>query len=185
MLKVYSYQDLIVDDEKYIWKRFNKITMARKAKIITLQELKEKVESELIKNDMLDPYEYPSRIENDLKKVEFDHENVSYSTGDGYCGYPCGYEVLENGLPVLFVNAGGDWENPVCYCIYWDGKNLRAYIPEDGNEYNKSTGKAWGNGEFDWDDESEEAAMEQKMSEGTDGDPELIRKDVMNRIQII
>ena len=132
-------------------------------------------------------YNLPSKIQKDIAKVQFDFENYNLGTADpnykseyardyeGYCGYPVGIEVLENGLPVLFVNAGGDWENPICFCIYFDGKELRGYVPSDGNVYNKKEKRAYG---------SEELEECDDIDELPDGDADLIRKDVMKRIQI-
>ncbi len=96
--------------------------MPRYAPAITLDQLKSLCNQKLgIGTEDFDPYEFPAYIQNDLSKVQFDLENwrignadPNYSKypsdHDGLRGYPCGYEVLPNGLPVLFVNAGGDWE---------------------------------------------------------------------------
>ena len=62
--------------------------------------------------------------------------------------YPYGYEVLENGMPCLFVQAGGDWEFPICFVIYYDGSKLRGYIPSDGNLWNRKFKSAFGNDEY-------------------------------------
>ncbi|MDB5036981.1 MAG: hypothetical protein JWQ35_509 [Bacteriovoracaceae bacterium] len=45
------------------------------------------------------------------------------------------------------MTAGGDWENPVFFIIYWDGKALRGYIPTKGNLWNTDTKQAYGNDE--------------------------------------
>lgn len=42
---------------------------------------------------------------------------------------------------------GGDWETPVFFIVYWDGKEFRAYIPKDGNAWNTDNHKAYGNHE--------------------------------------
>lgn len=155
----------------------------------------------------------------DLKKVEFDFEN--YETGineddpahqqeiltskitRGFMNYPCGYYVLPNNMPVLFINAGGDWETPICFAIYFDGKKLRGYIPKAGNIWNRKNKSAFGN------DEDEDVAgnvalleeaqdwmapemFQQYMKAGTEShdfhedcsSKEAIFKDVMERIVI-
>lgn len=57
---------------------------------------------------------------------------------------------MDNGFTFLGVTAGGDWEEPVFFIIYFDGKGLRGYIPENGNTYNKITKTAFGSeGESD------------------------------------
>ena len=158
----------------------------RYATKITLERFKEICERFLFDEEKsFDPYNLSPQMEKDLSKIEFDFENYalgnaekSYyefhkvypSSYEGFCNYPCGYEVLSNGLPVLFVNAGGDWEYPICFCIYYDGKRLRAYIPTEGNVFNRDLKSAYGNN-----DDKEEF-------EEIKGDPEKIRNDVMNRI---
>lgn len=147
--------------------------MSRYAKLISLDELKAKVEP-LVESDEF-PYELPSQIEKDLSKVNFDFENTNFI--DGYEGYPCGWEVLPNGLPVLFVNAGGDWEQPICFILYWDGKKIRGYIPEDGNIFNKEQRCAYGSE----DNDEEEIDFENLPKV----DPTAIRNDIMRRIVIL
>jgi len=165
--------------------------MSRFATKITLDELKSKLEKYLGGEEYWEfPYNLPNKIiESDLAKVNFDFENWDVGNASqnydeyptdhqGFNGYPCGYEVLENGMPVLFVNAGGDWECPICFCIYWDGKALRGYIPKDGNVYNVKEKCAYGSeesGNFDEDTD---------IDDKPNGDPVKIRLDVMSRIQI-
>ena len=86
-------------------------------------------------------------IEKDLSKVEFDTENVMMTTKDMNhdCKLIGDYQTLDNGLTYLGVVAGGDWERPIFFIIYWDGKKLRGYIPKDGNVWNYTTKQAYGN----------------------------------------
>lgn len=156
--------------------------MARKAKLVTLDFLKEKLKYLLEEEDDNGdefPYNLPKKMEKDLSKIKFDFENYEYGEY-GYMNYPCGYEVLENGLPVLFVNAGGDWETPICFIIYWDGSDLRAYIPNNGNVYNRKEKCAYGS---ENDPEAYEEEMEEAEEKGCNADE--IRKDIINRIEII
>lgn len=162
--------------------------MSRFAVPITMDEFKQKCEKHFnISKNGFDPYNFSNQIKSDLSKVNFDFENYTignaepmyekYPTEYGsYNNYPVGYQTLKNGLPVLFVNAGGDWEFPICFCIYWDGKKMRAYIPEDGNVFNKKERCAYGS-EDDWENPIDQDEL-------PDGDPEKILNDVMNRIQI-
>ena len=53
-------------------------------------------------------------------------------------------KIGKNGVPYLWVMAGGDSENPVSGMIYWDGKDIRAYIPTYGNPYNRKQKAAYG-----------------------------------------
>jgi hypothetical protein len=162
--------------------------MARKAVLITIDELKEKCEDILnIKSEEFDPYEnFTELIQKDLSKINFTFENWGFggaeyvhnpayiSSCESHIGYETGYKTLENGLPVLFGTGGGDWEEPISFCIYWDGKNLRAYIPKKGNVYNKKEKCAYG---------SEEIGEVVEETEETP-DIQLIREDIMNRIKI-
>jgi hypothetical protein len=128
--------------------------MSRKAPIITLDELKLKM-SKYIKSyddptygdDEEFPWNLPSiAIDNDLTKIEFDFENCCIGeNNENYEGYPCGYKVLPSGIPVLLVNAGGDWEFPICFALYFDGKSIRGYIPTEGNVFDKKNKSAYGN----------------------------------------
>lgn len=88
-------------------------------------------------------------VQDDLSNsgVGFDCENFTAEPGEyDMNGFEPGYGSLPNGVPVLWVGAGGDWEGPVAFCVYIgvDG-TLRAYVPKDGNVYNRETGKAYGN----------------------------------------
>jgi predicted heme/steroid binding protein len=75
-------------------------------------------------------------VQGDLK-IEFDFENTDVEK----------IVTLESGVTVAVVSAGGDWEVPLCFAFYYDGKQFRAYIPKDGNPYNRSTRTAYGNDE--------------------------------------
>jgi hypothetical protein len=162
--------------------------MARKAPIITLDEFKTKI-GKYIKsyndpsyddNDEEFPYNLPEKVNSDLAKIEFDFEN--YSVGDanpnyedkGYSGYPCGYKILPSGIPVLLVNSGGDWEFPICFALYHDGKGLRGYIPNDGNVFDKKNKSAYGNSEEEIEDEDLQKLV----------NPEAIMADINSRIEV-
>jgi hypothetical protein len=91
-------------------------------------------------------------IQRDLSKVEFDFENVEMI--DGYSIIPesdrpkiMGFQELPNGFSFLGITAGGDWELPVFFIIYWDGHKLRGYIPTKGNIWNPINDSAVGNNE--------------------------------------
>lgn len=109
---------------------------------ISIKELKEKIEKCYDGNR----YSYKTltpTVEKDLNKVKFDCENLYAESDDS--DIFLGYQTLSNGLTYLGIYAGGDWETPLYFIIYWDGKKLRGYIPEDGNLYNTDTKKAYGN----------------------------------------
>jgi len=77
-------------------------------------------------------------------KVRFDTENSDSDNGSHY-GNLVGFHTLDNGFSFLGFAAGGDWEAPVFFLIYWDGKKLRGYVPTKGNVFNTDTMQAFGN----------------------------------------
>jgi hypothetical protein len=89
------------------------------------------------------------KVKKDLAKVTFDGENEYIIPRDFDVRKHdiIGINTLPNGMVFNGVMAGGDWEQPIFYIIYWDGKSLRGYIPTDGNPYNRSTKMAYGNDE--------------------------------------
>lgn len=97
-------------------------------------------------------YELPKKVGDDLNKVVFDWENHTLHFDEeknkfdnkNFANYEVGYKELKPGFHTFFVNAGGDWEYPICFILYWDGSSIRAYIPEEGNVYNKTYKTAYG-----------------------------------------
>ena len=82
------------------------------------------------------------KVAKDLDKIYMDFENVMVED----------ILVADNGVPVVRMIIGGDWEIPVQAFLYWDGKALRGYIPTYGNTFNRYCKSAMG-------------------SEGEDGEP--------------
>lgn len=142
-------------------------TAAKKPKgrvfaVLSIDELKTKldesarrsgeVEDEDIEAQNFSSYPLTSltpAIEKDLSKVQFDTENMDIESGYGtqVGASLVGFQTLENGLSFLGVTAGGDWELPLFFILYWDGKALRGYIPTEGNPWNTSQKAAYGNNE--------------------------------------
>jgi len=98
-----------------------------------------------------------SKVTDDLSKIVVDSENVDisgdfnyhrdekdpdYSEKDNNIDL-LGYQVI-NGISFIGGAMGGDWEEPVYFIIYWDGKNLRGYIPTKGNTFNIECKAAFG-----------------------------------------
>lgn len=68
-------------------------------------------------------------------KIKFDFEN-------------CDFEYKNIGdFHFQLWWAGGDWQYSVGFIVYWDGDNIRAYIPKEGNCYNWQTKEALGEDE--------------------------------------
>jgi hypothetical protein len=91
--------------------------------------------------------ELTPKVESDLNKVDFDTENLEYEEDEGYANGKVGFRTLSNGLSILGVTSGGDWESPLYFILYFDGKELRGYIPTEGNVWNTDTYTAYGNNE--------------------------------------
>ena len=73
----------------------------------------------------------------DISKIDYDTENLGAE----------GKVESINVLTYLKCYAGGDWEDPILFFIYWDGSKFRGYIPTYGNAYNRKYKRAFGNGE--------------------------------------
>lgn len=148
------------------------------------------------------------KIEKDLSKFNFDGENYTTSKEDYWKHEETllGINTLENGLTFLGCIAGGDWEYPVFFIIYWDGKALRGYIPTYGNCVNLDFKTAFGSeGEYedldeevilkkpkynDYDRKKDDLSSYYLKCEGLteDDDPDInwdaVKKDIENRIII-
>jgi len=115
--------------------------MPRSFALISMDEFNRKFDSVTGENGLLDYRALENKVAKDLK-VDFDLENV----GENYIPKNIiGVHVLPNGLVYRGIMAGGDWEHPLFWIVYWDGRRLRAYIPTDGNPYNTDTMQAYGN----------------------------------------
>jgi len=115
------------------------------------------------------PWEMPSQLDKDLGKVNFDWENYTrFNDTSPYANYPwVGYKELIPGFHTFFMQAGGDWEFPVCFMLYWGEGQLRAYIPKDGNAWNKKEKCAYGDTHFE---------IEKQVNE------DKLRWDILHRI---
>ena len=168
--------------------------MARKFVAINKNELRYKIEKAWGTNTSR--YAWPEitpQVEKDLKKCEFDCENVCDHNGSfGPIGLT-GYVTLSNGFTFLGLAAGGDWEIPVFFIIYWDGFKLRGYIPTNGNPWNTTTKQAYGNSINNTDGKNLKKRYPAKYGLMTDEeadsnwdwqkfDPSLIEDDIKTRI---
>ena len=140
------------------------------------------------------------QIKKDLSKCNFDMENVAEEQTDFGPKELIGYHTLNSGLTFRGLCAGGDWEFPVFFIIYWDGQKLRGYIPKRGNPWNTDSGYPYGNpgeggNELEnginlkkrypdkfkgWDLEE----CNEFGSQHVDWDIELIKQDIMDRIKL-
>lgn len=170
--------------------------MPRYFEPVSIDKLREKIEG--VCDGLGDDYclgRLTPTIKKDLSKVSFDTENLEsdgkgYGSGEGLIGY----NRLPNGMSYLGIVAGGDWEVPVFFIIYWDGKSLRGYIPEDGNTWNTDTKKAYGNDlkadvkncKKRWPEQYKDVQEDSEDHYGSDLDPphdsQKILADIQSRI---
>jgi hypothetical protein len=140
-----------------------------------------------------------ARVKEDLSKIEFDLENVFIGkcyqydmqerkyTNEPDTNWPnkvMGLVTLENGLTFLGLVAGGDWECSLFFMIYWDGKQLRGYIPREGNPYNSSTKEAYGNADEADDEVNAKKRFGTIMWDTIDIQEDVIIADILQRIQL-
>lgn len=165
----------------------------RKAAKISIKELRKLIEHEIEKRqDRLNSLTYLTHvIENDLHgKVQFDTENEFCFEDDAREPWNqlLGYRQWGD-LTFLGGGSGGDWEMPVFWLIYYDGKKLRGYIPKDGNIWNYESKQALGN------DDCKDLEFVKNIgwwkeedwpgNDYFDGyDVEKIKQDVLNRIVV-
>lgn len=114
----------------------------------------------LKENNFYDGQGLTPEITKDLEVVNFCAENSEWEKDDAFsgCGSIVGVHTLPNGFTFFGFVAGGDWEIPLFYIIYWDGVRFRAYIPTDGNHFNTDTMTAYGS-------EGESSGMRNKDAE--------------------
>jgi hypothetical protein len=146
--------------------------------------------------------ELTAQVTKDVSKVYFSSENFGCFPEQGY-NNELGFHTLDNDFTYLGCMGGGDWEFPVFYIIYWDGKKLRGYVPTDGNMFNRSTMMAYGNdGESEKansrTDEEDAAIVYPKFADELKANPDMsmidsnnikwdnnrITTDIMNRINL-
>lgn len=77
------------------------------------------------------------KVEKDISKYDFDLENLDYIDT----------RTTSTGLDFIIFEAGGDWEFPLYFFVYYDGKDMRGYVPTRGNCMNISNKAAFKNGE--------------------------------------
>lgn len=148
--------------------------MSRVAPKITATELEAKIRSkvsdlgELIENQ---------KILKDLGKIQFDFENYAFDESDigGFTGM-LGFKTLDNGFSFLGGAAGGDWESPVYFIVYWDGKKLRGYVPEEGNTFNPKYRTAYGS-------EMESELYQFEISKLTDAEAEALDEKIQDEAE--
>ncbi len=138
--------------------------------------------------DSLIPEQYHGRLEQDLSVVIIADENVGWGDDNAGCCSGLyklvGFHTLPNGLTFLGIESSGDWEFPVFLIVYWDGNDLRGYVPKKGNVWNKTTNRAYGNDHTsDEEDLNEQAAkIHVKIThEEEDEERKLINDDMIQQ----
>ncbi|RDJ34980.1 MAG: hypothetical protein DWQ19_09100 [Crenarchaeota archaeon] len=113
---------------------------------ITPEELREKFNKKY--EDFHDFLYSDSKAVKDIQKIQFDYENWEEEEAfQDELKKLVGIHTLPNGMTFWGAQAGGDWEHPVFFILYWDGKEIRGYVPKEGNVYNLKEKSAFGNNE--------------------------------------
>lgn len=112
---------------------------------------------------------------NDLCKIDFSLENMTLSPRDAF-GLTTEMSKAWLGpqqfgdITVIGFMGGGDWEEPVAFVVYWDGKDFRGYVPTNGNSFDVKSKAAIGTAP--------------SGSIARPFDVEAMKEDVMARIKI-
>lgn len=92
---------------------------------VTEQKLRD-----MIDKDGLYEAVWSEKVQKDISKIQFDCENIGIEEDEfNMEGFEPGYETLANGVPVLWVGAGGDWE-PVVTEGEWQLEACRKSYPK-------------------------------------------------------
>jgi hypothetical protein len=79
--------------------------------------------------------------------VDFDFENINMTDID--MGGLYGFQTLPNGMEILGLFIGGDWEIPVNVILYLKNGKLYNYIPMNGNIFDRIDYKAFDENVFE------------------------------------
>ena len=123
-------------------------------------------------------------LSEDLKNsgIEFDTENCTGDPNEPFDmpGFKFGQDMLSEGTFVMWFGAGGDWEQPIAFCIYLGKDNkIHAYVPKEGNCFNKETNAAFGNAPgMNCQEEMEQLKVEYKF------DMEKMREEASKALEV-
>lgn len=124
------------------------------------------------KSDAEDLTSIAEALSEDLDKsgIEFSSENCTCDPKEPFDmpGFFVGLDALPGGTPIMWFGAGGDWEKPIAFCIYLGEDNkIHAYVPREGNCFNKEKNAAFGNVlGVNWQEEMEQLKVEYKFDQG-------------------
>ena len=105
------------------------------------------------------------------------------------------------GIPYQLFNAHGDWEIPVYFMVYYDGKKIRVYVPTVGNTWRQDLKQALGNvykaqrniksdDEYVYDELLKDKLIDKQdnvpggIAEHIVADKDLMIKDFSNRLEV-
>lgn len=154
---------------------------------LTKEDLRKRIIAAGGGDDFFEPTALAQALAEGLK-VEFDFENFEMESERRTD--LLGYRDL-GGLTVWGMSAGGDWEFPVFFVVYYDGKKLRAYVPRHGNPWNSTTKQAYGNDvDADLADAKKRWPLEFRGAESVEADDfeydwAKIRVDVEKRLKVV
>lgn len=105
-------------------------------KYIFLQEAKDFL-------NRVKPFDFTPITKEDIKDVRIGYTVIAPLSACSSL-YPQGAQELVEGFHIYWITATSKGVLPVAIALYWDGIQIRAYIPTDGNTWNKSEYCAYG-----------------------------------------
>lgn len=120
--------------------------------------------------------ECATKVFNDLCKINFSLENMTLDSQEPFGDFT-GDQARDwlgpqawGDLTIIGFMGGGDWESPVAFVVYYDGKDFRGYVPTEGNSFDVASKSAIGS--------APAGAEERKF------DVEAMKADVLSRIAV-
>lgn len=112
---------------------------------MNIEELKQKFVSYM--DDELGEYDDPEDVvyvADVLGRISFDLENCFFDWPPELEGV-LGWQTTSDGKPFLGAYAGGDWEHPLVFIVWWSDVEEQplVYVPRQGNVVNWSRGAAY------------------------------------------
>jgi hypothetical protein len=97
--------------------------------------------------------------------IDFDFENCYFE----------GFQQTPSGIEYLCGCAGGDWEHPVVFIVYWndDDDSPIMYIPKGGNVVDWENKRAYYSPDFEDDEDG------RRPPEGADFNVDKLRQDII------
>lgn len=115
-------------------------------------------------NDESFPDNISKSLASDFCKINFNiDKHNKFNRTKPYKKYPVGYEELNKDFHIFWMVANDYKKYPIAFIFYWNDE-LRAYIPTEGNVWNKKTNQVYIKNEINK-DELDKLISKEKMVE--------------------